>query len=339
MALPGTGTVQMPTSNQIGLMLFDGVVGQRVSVATSGTFTGGCGGFAGLFQVSILNPDGSTLAPPQGFCGGSFFDVSTLPATATYTILVTSSGPTGSVGLTLYNVPPDITDTITIGGPSVTLTIPPTAPGQNARLTFSGTQNQRVSLLWSVTFPPGVGCGGFAGLFKVSILKPDGLALVPPRGTCSADFFDVMTLPAPGSATYTIFIDPDNALTGSITLTLYNVPPDITDTITIGGPSVTVTIAPTAPGQNARLTFSGTQNQRVSVGVSVLRDGACGGFAGQFWVSILNPDGSTLVSPRGTCSTDSFSVVLPVPGTPTYTIFIDPENALTGRVTVTLTSS
>src|SRR5712692_628408 len=106
--LPGTGTVPVNASNQFGLMLFDGVVGQRVSLVTSGTPTGGCGGGAGQFNVSILNPDGSTLAPVQGFCGVAFFDVKTLPATATYTILVTSSGVTGSVGLTLYNVPPDI---------------------------------------------------------------------------------------------------------------------------------------------------------------------------------------------------------------------------------------
>ncbi len=73
MTLPGpggsvVGTVPINDSSKIGLVLFDGLVGQRVSLLTSGNPTGGCGGLAGLFNVSILNPDGSTLAPVQGFC-------------------------------------------------------------------------------------------------------------------------------------------------------------------------------------------------------------------------------------------------------------------------------
>jgi len=326
MTLPGTGTVPINTSNQIGLMLFDGVSGQRLTLAMSGSFTGGCGGLAGTFNVSILNPDGSTLAPASGFCSSSFFDTLKLPATATYTILVTSSGVTGSVTLTLYNVPPDITSTITPGGPSVTVTI--ATPGQNAYLTFSGAQNQRISL--GVSASPTGGCGGLAGTFNVSILNPDGSTLAPASGTCSSEFFDVMTLSTTG--TYTIFVNPDNALTGSVTLTLYNVPPDITSTITPGGPSVTVTIA--TPGQNAYLTFSGTQNQRISLVVSASPDGGCGGFAGTFDIFVRNPNGSTLAS-TSLC-TYTFLDTMTLSATGTYTIFVNPENALTGSVTLTL---
>src|SRR5439155_20139269 len=52
---------------------------------------------------------------------------------------------------------------------------------------------------------------------------------------------------------YTIIIDPDGANTGNETVTLYNIPPDVTGTISPGGPSVTVTI--TTPGQNGSLTL------------------------------------------------------------------------------------
>jgi hypothetical protein len=62
-----------------------------------------------------------------------------------------------------------------------------------------------------------------------------------------------LTLPATG--TYTLFFNPDAAQTGSATITLYSAG-DLTGPITADGTGVPVSIA--IPGQNARLTFSGT---------------------------------------------------------------------------------
>ncbi len=62
-----------------------------------------------------------------------------------------------------------------------------------------------------------------------------------------------------------MFVDPDSALTGTATVNLYTMT-DITGTITIGGPSVPVNF--TVPGQNARLTFSGTSGQQVTVHIT-----------------------------------------------------------------------
>src|SRR5438093_7551519 len=76
---------------------------------------------------------------------GGFMDVKTLPTTGTYTIVVDNyTTTTGSITLTLYNVPADFTGTITPGGASVTVTT--TTPGQNGQLTFAGTAGQRISL-------------------------------------------------------------------------------------------------------------------------------------------------------------------------------------------------
>jgi hypothetical protein len=137
-----------------------------------------------------------------------------LPTTGTYTILVDPQGADlGAMTLNLYDVPPDQSGTIAIGGGPVSLTLGPT-PGQNATLTFNGTANQRVSLrLSNVTIGNTSCCGA-----RITILKPDGTTVVPPVpvGTFGATI--TATLPVTG--VYSIGIDPQQAYVGGITLTL-----------------------------------------------------------------------------------------------------------------------
>jgi hypothetical protein len=166
-------------------------------------------------RVSIANPDGSTLvyATPVGHNGG-FLDTRVLPASGTYTILVDPQGADlGSMTLTLYDVPPDLTGTIAIGGPPVSLTLAP-VPGQNATLTFNGTAAQRVSLrMSSVTIGTSSCCGA-----RISLLKPDGTNQVPPIlvGTFGATISATLSV----TGVYSILVDPQGAATGGITLGL-----------------------------------------------------------------------------------------------------------------------
>src|SRR5947208_16629512 len=89
-----------------------------------------------------------------------------------------------------------------------------------------------------------------------------------PRGTQLPSQFayttlylsDVRVLPTTG--VYTVTVDPGGTTAGSATLTLYNVPPDATASIVAGGSPVTVTT--TTPGQNARVTFAGSDRKRVA---------------------------------------------------------------------------
>ncbi len=81
----------------------------------------------------------------------------------------------------------------------------------------------------------------------MSIKRPDGSTLVSSTVTGNA-FFDTQVLPVAG--TYTILVDPWDTSTGSVTLTLYDVPADATSTATVGGSAVTMTT--TVPGQNAQ---------------------------------------------------------------------------------------
>jgi YD repeat-containing protein len=309
MSLGGTSTVTLSTAGQIGLLIFDGTVGQRVSVnLTSGTFP-----YLGL-SVSLLTPVGTTLTSATGLSASGFLAPQTLPVTGTYTILfVAASSATGSISVSPTAVS-DISGTITPNGSGVTVNI--TAPGQVARLTFSGTSGQRMSVnLTSGTFAyPGA---------TVSLLNPNGSVLGSVGVPYSAGFLSPQTLPTTG--TYTILFAPYNSLTGSMTVNLYSVT-DISGTITPNGSGVVVNI--TTPGQVARLTFSGTVTQRMSVN---LTSGTIG-YPG-LTLSLLNPDSSTLASVGGT---SPFMSPQTLPTTGTYTLLLAPSAALTGSITVNL---
>jgi RHS repeat-associated protein len=306
-----TSTIGTPGQN--ARYTFSGTANQRVSLKlTNSTIANGA--------ARILKPDGSTLGSTT-FAGGSgFLDTLALPTAGTYTVEVDPTGAnTGSVTLTLYNVPADLTGTITAGGSAVTSTIG--TPGQNARYTFTGTANQRVSLkLTNSTFALGT----------ARLLKPDGSTLASTSFATGSAFLDTQTLLTAG--TYTVEIDPTGANTGSVTLTLYNVPADVTGTITAGGSAVTGTIG--TPGQNGAYTFGGAVNQRVSLKLSNVTIGSSQCCSAR--ISILKPDGSTLVAPMLVGTNGGFidTTTLPVAGS--YTIVVDPQGADTGSITLTL---
>jgi subtilisin family serine protease len=318
-----------PVPGQNATLRFDGVAGRRVSAllnnVTIGTST------CCSARVSILKPDGSTLVfpTPVGTSGG-FLDTRALPVSGTYTILLDPQlTDIGSMTLMLYDVPPDVTTSISAGGPAVTVSMGP-VPGQNALVTFSGTQGQRVALgMSNVTIGTSTCCSA-----RVSIQNPDGSTLVyaTPVGR-NGGFLDTRVLPATG--TYTILVDPQGADLGSITLTLYDVPPDLTGTIAVGSPPVSLSLAP-VPGQNAAVTFNGTAAQRVSLRLSNVTIGtsSCCGAR----ISILKPDGTNQVPPIlvGTFGA-TLTATLSVTGQ--YSIVVDPQLAATGGITLALSAA
>jgi hypothetical protein len=303
-------TLAITTPGQNGRVTFAGTAGQRISLAVTQITAPG-------LTVTITNPDATTLASVKPFgTSNAFIDTKVLPATGTYTILANPSGTgTGNVTLTLYDVPADVAASITPGGAPVIATVP--TPGQNARLTFAGVAGHRVSLrMTNVT----IGAVTPAGS-HVSVLNPDGTtALIAATGvTTGGGFFDTHTLPATG--TYTILVDPVAANIGQMTLTLFDVPQDVSATITVGGPAVTLTMS--TPGQNGSATFNGTAGQSIKL---TLTDATSSSK-----VSIRRPDGTTLVSPT---TLKTISATLATTGT--YSIFVDPQAQFTGSVTLTL---
>lgn len=196
-------------------------------------------------------------------------------------------------------------------------------PGQNARLTFTGTAGQRVSLALSdVTIGTSSCCAA-----KVSVQKPDGTSLVSTTYVgAKGGFLDTRTLPATG--TYTVLVDPQEDDWGGMTLTLFDVPPDVSGTLVVGGAPATVAIG--TPGQNARLTFAGGPGQvTLRVADVLVGTSSCCSLK----VAVAKPDGTTLlratyVGRRGA----TFVLQLPVAGT--YAVDVDPQGVDTGSLSL-----
>jgi hypothetical protein len=320
-------TVTTHAAGENARLFFDGAAGQRVALRMSNVAMGASTCCSA--QVSIWKPDGSNLVYPTlvGTNGG-FVDTRALPVSGRYSMLVDPQGTaSGSMTLTLYDVPPDVTDSISPAGPAVTVSMGP-VPGQNAILRFDGTAGQRVSVRLSpVTIGTSTCCSA-----QVSIWKPDGSNLVYPTlvGT-NGGFLDTRALPVTGS--YTILVDPQKTDLGAMTLALYDVPPDVDAAISLGGSPVSVSMGP-VPGQNAVLRFFGLAGQRVSVGMSNVTIGTSGCCSAQ--VSIWKPDGSNLVYPTLVGTTGGFldTRLLPVSGM--YTVLVDPQSTGLGSMTLTL---
>ena len=310
---PGGGPVPVAitTPGQNARYTFSGTTGQMISLNITGVTALGT-------NVYIYKPDGSTLASALNVVGaGAFIDTKLLPASGTYTILVDpQSYTTGNVTLGLYDIV-DVTGPITAGGSAVPTTV--ANPGQNVRLTFDGTANQRVSLKIS-----GVTIGSTTA---VNVLKPDGTTLATTNANVSSGgWLEPTTLPVTGA--YTIFANPASTNTGNMTFNLYDVPADTAGTVTIGGGAVGVTI--TTPGQNGQLTFSGTSGQQVTVRIT-------SNTMSVVTVKLLKPDGTTLTTSASSAS--SFNLAQQtLPASGTYTIKIDPNTFNTGSMNVSVTS-
>jgi hypothetical protein len=256
---------------------------------------------------------------------GGFIDTKTLPQAGVYTVEIDpQANAVGGASVELYDVPPDAETFVTAGGaPASAATA---VPGQNAALVFNGTAGRRISLkLTDVTM--GSSCCSSA---KVSILNPSGTTLLSATnfGT-SGGFVDTKTLPQSGL--YRIVLDPQSNAVGSATVTLYDVPDDPTGTMTVGGPSSTLVLD--VPGLNGWRTFAGTAGRTVTLRLTGVTIGtSC---CSSVKVSVLRPDGTTLVSPAnfGT-SGKTLSFSLPVSGT--YSIFVDPQSNGVGNATLAL---
>src|SRR5262249_25508170 len=122
--------VTVGAAGQSVRLTFTGTAGERIAAQLSwSTIPSG--------TLSILRPDGTTLASTPFAGAGAFLDPVQLPAGGTYALLLAPAGASaGSATVALLVVPPDATATIAPGGPPVT--VGTTAPGQNVRLTFAG---------------------------------------------------------------------------------------------------------------------------------------------------------------------------------------------------------
>jgi hypothetical protein len=129
------------------------------------------------------------------------------------------------------------------------------------------------------------------------------------------------------TATYSVLVDPATAATGNVTVTLYDVPADVTGSVTINGAALHVTLP--VPGQQAFLTFPGTTGRAITVR-------GANSTVGCVNVFLMNPTGGgySVISP----CTASFTLASTLSQTGTYTIRVDPSAANIGSVDIRVTS-
>lgn len=323
-AIGQSQAVSISAPTKIALIVFDGVAGQWVSLGMTDATIGSI--FGATSTVAIYKADGTALLSPFGFYrwGGGTPSVQ-LPVTGTYTIVV-SPYPFGTqVGSVTVTLSEDLSPPISINGPPVTMI---NRAGQNARLFFSGNAGQWISLGISDTTIAAPDC---CTTSKVRITKPDGTSLL-----VSTEFYQpgitTASIQLPVTGTYTILIDPYDAVAGTVTLTLSE---DLAPPISIDGPPVVLQM--NRIGQNTRIPFSGTAGQWVSVGMSdstISFPGAC---CNTSTVAIYKPDGVTLLlQPFDFYQVGGGTPSVQLPSTGTYFIAVEPWNNTFGSVTLTL---
>jgi hypothetical protein len=251
---------------------------------------------------------------------GGFLEPWKLPASGTYKVRIDPQGAAyGSADIGLYLVGPDASNTIAPNGTPVTLST--TAPGQNAFVTFTLGAAKRLSLDLSGVTMATQATSGVSVRFK----RPDGTTLALASLGTNGYFMD--TKDASQVGTYRIEIDPQKALTGSITLKLYTVPVDPAAPIPLTGTATPMNI--TVPGENAYFTFTGTVGHRISFRVSK-------GSVSSLRVGVIRPNG-TYEKPMTTVSLDPqfFDTEVAFTTTGTYKLYLDPQQGATGTATVT----
>jgi len=200
----GTGyPFTISTAYKIALLVFEGALDQRISLKLSNISLDDT-------TVAVRKPDGTILA----FVQNNFLDTQTLPATGTYTVsVVPNSLDTGNMTVTLYNVPADVAGSLTLNNPAA-LSVPTSTPGQNAALTFSGAAGQKATV--KITNNTMQSNGGVV----VTLIDPNGAVLTSKTSTNGSFNLDQKSLVTTG--TYTVFIDPKQANTGSLGVRVTN---------------------------------------------------------------------------------------------------------------------
>jgi mono/diheme cytochrome c family protein len=125
----------------------------------------------------------------------------------------------------------------------------------------------------------------------------------------------------------TIQTEPQGADSGNVTVTLYDVPPDVARTTTIGGAAVQVAIQ--QPGQNGAVTFTGREAQRISVYIS-------GNTIKGVTIQLLTEDGRTTLT---TATSSALSFGLPdvtLASAGGYRVVVDPNGPNIGVLNVSV---
>jgi hypothetical protein len=183
--------------------------------------------------------------------------------------------------------------------------------GRGSVYTLATPKNDRLSL--------GIGAGPPGRVFVRDV---DGSVRTSGTIGPSPSFIEPWTF-ARGQ---TIQTEPLSADIGEVTVTLFDVPPDVAGSATVGGPAVQVAIE--QPGQNGAVTFTGRQGQQVTVHIS-------GNSTKGVTIQMLTEDNQTLAS----MTSSALSFALPavtLPASGSYCVVVDPSGPNIGVLNVSV---
>ncbi|NUU19142.1 hypothetical protein HP550_17985 [Cellulomonas humilata] len=311
-------TARVAVVDQVAVLTLPLQTTDRLAVRLTGSTFGSSTSKA---RVSILRPDGTALVAATGFGSAALWlDARAVPAVGTYTVLIDPQGTAvGEVQVEAFRVPVDATADLVPGGSPVTVTT--TVPGQNAVATVAATAGQTVAFtLSAATLATPTAA-------TVRLVGPDGSVVLAPVSLPSAGvFLDAVTLPVAG--TYSLVVDAAGAQTGAVTVRAHDVPTGPAQQASTDGTPVLASA--TTPGQNPVVTFPHTGG-RFAVDLSASTFGSSTSSAR---VSVLGPDGATLVAPVGFGTAGKFLDVRTLDATGDVRVVVDPAGALLGGVTV-----
>ena len=299
----------VPGSQQVGLVVFDGSAGQQVTLSLIG---------ANAESMALYSPSGSLLRTSPSL-PNSLIDGITLTSSGTYTVLLPGVGSGESANLGVYPASADIAANLPPGSAAQPLVA--ASPGQVFRVSVPIQANQRASFL--------VTSGTFANPCdeQLTLLDPNSNVVFGPSCAGQNAYFDAATYASAG--TYTLLFVPASTDVGSVTITDFAVPTDAHSSLTVGGSAGTLNI--TTPGQNGQATFTGTASQSVTVSATSPWT------TGTSQLGLLAPNGVLIGQAtvnHGSTATTIGPVTLPAAGS--YLIVLDPSGSLTGSVSVSV---
>jgi YD repeat-containing protein len=304
--------LSFPSASKINLRMFEGKVGDLLTVGvTSTTFSS--------LVVKVFGPNAAQVASGTVTSAGQGLQIPKLAMSGTYTVVVDGGGSSGNASIGIFR---PLTDTITVGGTSSTLSLTPT--GRRGLVTFSGNQGDYVNLTLSgVTLSAGT----------VTLTSPTGARVVWSSFTTAGA---VLQPRLPRTGTYVVLIDPSGSVGGSVTVSVASTS---AASLTPNAGTISLTLSSSSPVTH---TFRAEAGQYMALGAKVIGPV---NFAASF--TVRNPDGTLLATKTpsagypGTPNWSGAKVVNfgPLPYSGTYTVVVQRTGSTTGTAQVTLTSA
>ncbi|MFE2601034.1 RHS repeat-associated core domain-containing protein [Streptomyces sp. NPDC059396] len=267
-------------------------------------------------EIRLIGPDGGTgtlVGRVASTASDTYYLTDLTPGTVYSLVFEPGKAATGA--MTLWLSKPVKPGALSAGTPSRTGEI--TRPGAQLEFTLDAVAGYGAAVVF-----------GDTTLTKTSaLIHRDPAGEETSLGSLSKSALDGDLLAPLAVGTHRVFVRPNGEATGKTTATLVA---DVNGgALAVSGARKPVAIA--TAGQNAHYTFTGTQGQKLTLGLDTP--------PGAWSLSVFGPDGKWLVDGRS-MSASTVSYALPaLPAAGTYTLSVDPNSLRTGTYNLGLTTT